>query len=150
MIELREIDEGNFHEVISLSVSEEDQVNVSSVQRSLAEAWLYRKNGDVFPYALYAGNQLVGFVLLDMDEEESCCMIWRLLIDEQFQGKGYGQAAIHTIIHLATTMGEFSYVRADYVKGNKRMQHLLHSMGFEQFGEDERELFTRRMVKEKS
>ena len=37
---------------------------------SLAQAWLYRDNGDVFPFAIYDDDTLVGFMLVEEDMDE--------------------------------------------------------------------------------
>lgn len=62
MIDLKPVDETSFYQVLNLTVAEADKNFVASNARSLAECWLYRDNGDVFPYAVWAGDQVVGFV----------------------------------------------------------------------------------------
>lgn len=37
---------------------------------SLAEAWLYKDAGDVYPFAIYNDDTPVGFMMLDEDQEE--------------------------------------------------------------------------------
>nr|WP_230082385.1 MULTISPECIES: GNAT family N-acetyltransferase [unclassified Streptococcus] len=146
MVTLRLVDEENFAQVIDLSLAEEDRSFVASNLRSLADCWLYRENGDVFPYAIYANHQVVGFALVDVDEEEACYMIWRLMIDNSQQGKGYGKTAILALMEQAKAIGKYNTIRADFVKGNQKMERLLHSLGFVNFGQDEREIFTRRTL----
>ncbi|MGT2951399.1 N-acetyltransferase [Streptococcus cuniculi] len=146
MVTLRLVDEENFAQVIDLTVAEKDQQFVASNLRSLADCWLYRENGDVFPYAIYADDKVVGFALVDVDDEEACYMIWRLMIDWREQGKGYGKSAILALIEQAKALGKYSTIRADFVKGNHRMEQLLHSLAFTIFGQDDREIFTRRTL----
>lgn len=147
MITLKEITEENYAEVLQLSVSDADKTFVAPVVRSLADCWLYRKNEDLFPYAIYAEKQLVGFLLLDLDEQEGSLLLWRLLIDQQFQGKGYGRASIEKVIGLSRDFESVSYVRVDYVKDNVKMARLLNSLSFTIFGEDSREVFTKLNVR---
>ncbi|BCK44867.1 hypothetical protein DAT300_04060 [Streptococcus suis] len=52
-----------------MTVAEEDKGFVAPNVSSLADAWLYRENGDVFPYAIWADEQVVGFALIDIDED---------------------------------------------------------------------------------
>lgn len=146
MVALRFVDEENFAQVIELMVAEKDKQFVASNLRSLADCWLYRENGDVFPYAIYADDKVVGFVLIDVDDEESCYMIWRLMIDQHQQGKGYGKSAVLALIEHAKTLGSYQTIRADFVKGNQRMEGLLLSLGFTKFGQDDREIFMRRTL----
>lgn len=143
MIEFKQIDETSFYQIINLTVAEEDKFFVAPNVRSLAECWLYRDNGDVFPYAVWAGDQVVGFLLIDIDEDEKRYMIWRVMIDQAQQGKGYGRSVLETVIDLAKQHPVCDHVRADYVKGNDKMAHLLTDLGFEAFDQDEREIFTK-------
>lgn len=69
MITLKPVDEISYQAVLDLTVAEEDKGFVAPNVRSLADAWLYRENGDVFPYAIWADKQVVGFALIDIDED---------------------------------------------------------------------------------
>ncbi len=93
MIVLKPVDEISYQAVLDLTVAEADKGFVAPNVRSLADAWLYRMNGDVFPYAIWADEQVVGFALIDIDEDIQQYMLWRFMIGQEFQGKGYGQAA---------------------------------------------------------
>ncbi len=42
------------------------------------------------PYAVWAGQQVVGFALIDIDEDIQQYMLWRFMIGQEFQGRGYG------------------------------------------------------------
>ena len=58
MIELKLVDESSFQAVLDLRISEADERArfVAPNVRSLADAWLYRKNEDVFPMAVYLAD----------------------------------------------------------------------------------------------
>ncbi len=141
MIRLEMITEDNFYQVIGLKVADEERTFVASNVQSLAECWLYRDNGDVFPYAIYAEDSLVGFVLIDVDDDDSTYMIWRLMIDEAYQGRGYGRRTLEHLIQQARTL-HYHRLRADYVTENAKMAHLLTHLGFVKIGEDEKEQWT--------
>ncbi|MGT2742704.1 GNAT family N-acetyltransferase [Streptococcus plurextorum] len=146
MIELRKVTEDNYRQILEMDVSENQKTFVAPNVRSLADAWLYRENGDVFPYAVYADAQPVGFLLLEIDEEENTYLIWRLMIDQSFQGLGYGKAVVEEVIRQARQAG-FQKVRVDYVKANQGMSDWLKGFGFQQIGQDEREIWTELSVK---
>ncbi|HEM5419652.1 TPA: histone acetyltransferase [Streptococcus suis] len=76
MIALKPVDENSYQAVLDLTVAEADMGFVAPNVRSLADAWLYRENGDVFPYAIWADKQVVGFALIDIDEDIQQYMIW--------------------------------------------------------------------------
>ena len=82
-----------FKAVLDLKISEADERArfVSPNVRSLADAWLYRENGDVFPMAIYWNELVVGFLLLEIDKDEAEYFIWRIMIGQQYQGRGYGR-----------------------------------------------------------
>ena len=141
MIRLEMIKKDNFYQVIGLKVADEERTFVASNVQSLAECWLYRDNGDVFPYAIYAEDSLVGFVLIDVDDDDSTYMIWRLMIDEAYQGRGYGRRTLEHLIQQARTLN-YHRLRADYVTENAKMAHLLTHLGFVKIGEDEKEQWT--------
>lgn len=139
MIELKEVTEEDFYEVIQLKVSDDQEKSrfVAPNVRSLAECWLYRKNEDVFPYAVYNGDEVVGFLLLDLDAEESEYMIWRMMVDAKHQGKGYGRQIVEAVMEMARNDEDYDVLIADYVDGNMQMKHVLESLGFERTGFDE-------------
>lgn len=138
MINLREITEENFYKIINLDVTEEQKHKkfVSSNAKSLAECWLYRENGDVFPYAIQYNDEVVGFALIDIDFEENEFKIWRMMIDREFQSRGYGTEAVLQIIKMAKE-GNFNNIIANYVIGNEAMKSVLEKCGFENRGIDE-------------
>lgn len=143
MVVLKLVDESCFEEVIRLEVEVSDKNFVASNLRSLAEAWLYRENEDVFPYAILTSDHVVGFDLLEKDKEEQHFLVWRLMIDKKFQGQGFGKSALKSIIKMASDEAVYLYVQVDYVRENHRMERLLKSLSFEQIGSDSRENFTR-------
>ncbi|WP_449452700.1 GNAT family N-acetyltransferase [Streptococcus suis] len=53
------------------------------------------------PYAIWADKQVVGFALIDIDEDIQQYMLWRFMVGQEFQGKGYGQAALEVVIAMA-------------------------------------------------
>lgn len=130
MIELVPIDENNFEAVIKLDLHEHQRKFVAPNVHSLAECYLYRKNEDVFPYAVQDGKTIVGFLLLDLDFEEKEMMIWRMMVDKQYQGKGYGRQTVQAVIERFENDPDHTVLIADYVKGNEAMGGLLRNLGF--------------------
>ncbi|MCQ9226129.1 GNAT family N-acetyltransferase [Streptococcus suis] len=143
MIALKPVDESSYQAVLDLTVAEADKGFVAPNVRSLADAWLYRDNGDVFPYAIWADEQVVGFALIDIDEDIQQYMLWRFMIGQEFQGKGYGQAALEAVIQLAHKHPVCNHLIVSYVKGNQKMARLLEKNGFVLDLEEERELVFR-------
>lgn len=130
MLTIRDINEENFSKVVALQIDEQDKKFVASVEKSLAQCWLYRDDNDVFPFAVEADGEIVGFILFEVDEE--ILMIWRFLIDKKFQNKGYGKETLKLVIEMAKADKTFTEVLVDYVNGNDRMKKILLNIGFEE------------------
>lgn len=137
-VTLRDITGDNYFQVLELKISPEQEAAkfVSPVVRSLADAWFYREEGITYPKAIYAKDDLVGFIMYDLDTEEQQVFIWRFLIDQRYQGKGYGRQTIETVLAMAKEQAKITKVVADYVDGNEPMKKILLGLGFEETGFD--------------
>ena len=135
-ITLRDITGDNYFQVLELKISPEQEAAkfVSPVVRSLADAWFYREEGITYPKAIYAKDDLVGFIMYDLDTEEQQVFIWRFLIDQRYQGKGYGRQTIEAVVEMAKEQAQMTKVVADYVDGNEPMKKILLDLGFEETG----------------
>ena len=135
-ITFREITSDNYSQVLNLKISPEQEAAkfVSPVVRSLADAWFYREEGITYPKAIYADEDLVGFIMYELDTEEQQVFIWRFLIDQRYQGKGYGRQTIEAVLAMAKEQAQITKVVADYVDGNEPMKKILLDLGFEETG----------------
>ena len=135
-LSLREITGDNYFQVLELKISPEQEAAkfVAPVVRSLADAWYYRDEGITYPKAIYAKEDLVGFIMYDLDPEAKQVFIWRFLIDQRYQGKGYGRQTIEAVVEMAKQQTQMTKVVADYVDGNEPMKKILLDLGFEETG----------------
>lgn len=132
MVELREITEDNFDEVIELRVSENQEGFVSSVVYSLAQAWVYKETA--FPFAIYADEVPVGFVMLGYYKSRNQYTLWKFLIDKHYQNRGYGKEALRLAIkYLVETFG-VSEIYTGVALGNAVAKKLYNSIGFVETG----------------
>ena len=132
MVELREITEDNFDEVIELRVSENQEGFVSSVAYSLAQAWVYKETA--FPFAIYADEVPVGFVMLGYYKSRNQYTLWKFLIDKHYQNRGYGKEALRLAIkYLVETFG-VSEIYTGVALGNAVAKKLYNSIGFVETG----------------
>jgi diamine N-acetyltransferase len=95
MLHLVEIDRYNYLSVLDLSVSPEQRDFVATNQYSLAQAYA---QPECVPFALYAENRPVGFAMYSLDEDDHQFWIYRLMIDQRYQGVGYGREAMGLLI----------------------------------------------------
>ena len=105
--QVRPVDAGNLDAVMKLQVAAGQRKFVANVERSLAQA-AYEPAGRAL--GLFDGNQAVGMMLLydarmDKTDPAQQLYVWRILVDAQHQGRGYGRLAIHWVIEEARRMG---------------------------------------------
>ncbi|KAF9159182.1 hypothetical protein DFQ26_006844 [Actinomortierella ambigua] len=97
-VTLREITRDNWRAITELTVHEGQQGNVTSNVHSLCESHYAE---DAWVRAVYADETPVGFLMMSIWDPESWYAIWRFMIDQRYQGFGYGRRAIQlAIAHL--------------------------------------------------
>lgn len=133
MVELKEITAHNFDEVIMLKVATNQENFVSSVVHSLAQAWVYKNTA--FPYAIYADGLLVVFVMLGYYEARNQYTLWKFMIDEKYQHKGYGKKALLLAIKYLATNFKVKEIFTGCALQNDVAKKLYRCVGFEEAGE---------------
>ncbi|MBQ7139645.1 MAG: GNAT family N-acetyltransferase [Clostridia bacterium] len=129
MINFRAITEDNFDVIVHMK-RPDDEHFVASNAYSLAQAWLYRDAGDVYPFAIYNDDAPVGFMMLDEDLDEKCLIIWRIMFPVENQFKGYGTSAIREIIRLAKESGKYDFMLLGCDPENHAAEHVYRKLGF--------------------
>ena len=143
IIKLEPINDNNRDAVLALSVRE-DQPFVAPNDYSLSEAdeANAKAPSTARPFAIYAGEKIVGFCMLALDPEDENPVdrycLWRFMIDKNEQGKGYGQAALQEIIRYFKENG-VDTVYLSTAPANARGLHVYHKAGFRETGEMEDE-----------
>jgi diamine N-acetyltransferase len=100
-VTLRNIDESNFLECLKLKLAEGQEKYVSNPTRSLAQAYVYRRQ--CTPFGIYCGDVMVGYVLVLYDYDEEAYNIWHFMIDSDLQGLGFGKAAVGKVLEYIST-----------------------------------------------
>lgn len=127
-VTLQKIDGSNFRQIIGLKVKPEQEKFVANNTYSLAQAYAEPR---CTPWAIYAGGQPVGFLMTALDDEDDEYWIYRLMIAEGEQGKGYGRAAMEQAI--AAIRREHPERRLLYISfepSNEGAKRLYTSLGF--------------------
>lgn len=133
MVTFRKITEENFDAVIRMKRPEGEGF-VASNAVSLAQAWLYREDGDVFPFAIYNDDAIVGFMLLEEDMDEQMLILWRIMIAPEHEGHGYGTAAVELLILYARESGRYRTLDLDCAPDNLNARHIYDKLGFRPTG----------------
>src|SRR3954470_2216951 len=98
-VALRPLTEENRPALETLRVATAQRPFVSSVTDSLAEAERYA-DANPLVFGLYDRDTPVGFVMIadEVDDPDYIAhFLWKLLIDERFQRRGFGTAALDLI-----------------------------------------------------
>ena len=135
MVQFRKITEENFVKVLYMKAGGPRYVPPNA--ESLAHAWLYYENHNVFSFAIYDGDTPVGFMQLEEDGERPVLYLWRVMIDEAYQGRGLGTSAVEKIIGLAGACGKYDALELGCKPENERGMHIYEKLGFRPTGEVE-------------
>lgn len=135
MIRLEIVNENTFKKVVDMKLPADQNCFVAPNVVSLAQAWLYYK--EARPYAVCDDDKVVGFLMLDWDENERTVGIWRFMIAKEFQKNGYGKKALEVAIELIRNESKFDLIHLDYVPGNTVACDLYYSLGFRENGDVE-------------
>jgi diamine N-acetyltransferase len=136
-VHLREITTDNRDAVRVLRVRRDQKQFVASVSKSLKEA---AKKPEAYPWyrAVYHGDEPVGFVMLSWKPPagpyKGRHFLWRLLVDERYQGRGIGREALMQIAALVRADGATELLTS-YEPGDGEPWPFYQKFGFEPTGE---------------
>jgi GNAT superfamily N-acetyltransferase len=131
---LCEITDGNRDAVLALRVAAGQEKFVSSVRDSLREAAEYPQAHPWYR-AVYVAGEPVGFVMLSWNvtpqppEIIGPWFLWKLLIDERHQGRGYGAEIVRQIARLVGNNGGTELLTS-YVPGDGGPAGFYERLGF--------------------
>ena len=134
MVNFKTITADNFDAVNNMKRPEGEGF-VASNAVSLAQAWLYRDNGDVFPFAIYDDDTLVGFMLVEEDMDEKRLDLRRFMLSPQREGRGLGTAAVELLIRYARDSRRYSCLQLLCAPENAAARHIYDKLGFRPTGE---------------
>jgi diamine N-acetyltransferase len=141
-VTLEEITGEDRDAVLALRVAPGQERFVSSVRDSLAEAADYPQAKPWYR-AVYASGEPagpVGFVMISWDCEPhppeiiGPWFLWKLLIDERYQGRGYGTAVVRQIAELVRAEGA-SELLTSYIPEDDGPVGFYQRLGFMPTGE---------------
>ena len=128
---LKEIDKENWEECIELKVAKDQESFVASNAYSLLQA---NYNEGLYPFAIYDNETMVGFVMYEKDDIAQDMGMCRLMIDEKYQNKGYGKAAILKLLDLVRDKYGSTPFYTSFEPENTVAKNLYESIGFTDTG----------------
>jgi len=147
MVTLRKITADNLWDIVALKVGDRQRAFVADNTRSLLEAYVAITNGGTaLPFGIYAGEVPVGFLMISYGCEDwpdapaiahDNYSLWRLMIDESYQGQGYGKAALTAALQYIRTLpcGPATHCWLSYEPENTVAKKLYASFGFTETGD---------------
>ena len=148
MLKLEKINGKNVWEILKLHVSEEQKSFVAGNDISIIEAYTtITGNGYAFPFGISEEDTPIGFLMVGFDTDDywedapaiakGNYNLWRLMIDKDYQKKGYGREAVRLALEYIKTFpcGEAQYCWLSYEPENVVAGRLYRSFGFVETGE---------------
>ncbi|MBR3355643.1 MAG: GNAT family N-acetyltransferase [Oscillospiraceae bacterium] len=134
MIKLTDISEDNWLEAASLSVKDSQKDFLASAVGILARGYVYRNcNGRV--YAFEDNGIIVGMALVrEFTEEPLGYDLQQFMIDQRYQGMGYGAQALQLILDVLRREGHYDHVEVCVKKENEAAIKLYGKHGFTDSG----------------
>lgn len=133
-VQLREITEGTVYWVCLLSdtLTDPKKSMVAPNAISLAQAHF---NKYAWFRAIYAGKAAVGFLMLYDNYDEGDYFLWRFMIAEPYQGRGYGRKAIERLVEYVKTRPNAKGLGVSCGLGAGSPQEFYEKVGFVSTGE---------------
>ena len=148
MVKLEKITGHNVWDILGLKVSEHQRSFVADNTTSIIEAYIATSaNGYAYPFGIYDDEIAVGFLMIGFGTDddwtdaptvaEGNYNLWRLMIDERYQNKGYGREAVRLALEFIRTFpcGKADCCWLSYEPENDIAQRLYNSFGFTETGE---------------
>jgi diamine N-acetyltransferase len=133
-VELRELTRDNWEQCIALEPTDEQRTWVDPNVWSIAESRFYPS---MLPLAIYAGDEMVGFVMYAQtpDPRDGNFWVHRLMIDRRHQRHGYGRAAMGEVLRRLRADPACRTIWIGYLPDNDAARQFYASLGFEEQGE---------------
>jgi diamine N-acetyltransferase len=141
-VTLREVTRDTVRAITRLKVAPDQEQFVASNAVSIAQAYFDRDAA--WFRAIYADETPVGFVMLYDKPEEAEYFLWRFMVDQRYQGRGYGWKALERLVEHVRTRPNATTLGVSYVPGEGSPGPFYHKFGFVDTGEvDDDELVAR-------
>ena len=148
MLRLEAVNGKNIWKLLELSVDDCQKEFVAANEISIIEAYTaIAGNGYAFPFGIYNGDTPVGFLMIGFDVDDDWVdapdfakgnyNLWRLMIDKDYQNRGFGRKAVQLALDYIKTFpcGEAEYCWLSYEPENIAARQLYRSFGFEETGD---------------
>ena len=138
-LSLQPVTKDNWQALIKLQVRKDQTQFVASNLYSIAQAQFgeeFEGHWDFHPFGIYDSEEPVGFLMYGSNYSHPSQQVFviRLMVDEKYQGKGYGRSAMQTILEGFRSDKRIKGVGISYEPENDVARKLYVSLGFEETG----------------
>ena len=139
MPEIRPVTKENWQDLIDLKVRDDQKNFVASNLYSIAESQFgfdFEGHWDYYAFGIYGGDTPVGFLMygFNFSHPSQQAYIQRLMVDEKFQGKGYGRFGMQKMLEIFRADERIKEVSISYEPENDTARKLYASLGFAETG----------------
>ncbi len=131
-VTLREVTKDTVRQIVDLEVAENQTHLVAPNAMSIAEAYFEPK---AWFRGIYADDEPVGFIMLYDDTETPRYYLWRMMLADGHQRKGYGRRALELLVDYVRTRPHATEIIVGSVPGEGSPQSFYEGFGFVDTGE---------------
>ena len=129
----------NWQALIALKVREDQKHFVASNLYSIAQAQFgdeFEGHWNLFAHGIFDGDKPVGFLMygLNFEHPKHQAFIQRLMVDENFQGRGFGRFGMECMLNIFRANEHVKTVGISYEPNNEGARKLYASLGFVETG----------------
>ena len=132
-VTLQEVTRDTVRRICSLKVADHQRQFVAPNSVSIAQAYFDREVA--WFRAICVGDTPVGFVMVYDDPNKPEYFIWRFMIDERYQGFGFGRKAMELVLEYVRGRPNANEVRLSYHLADGGPDGFYKKMGFVDTGE---------------
>ena len=126
-IYFKPVDESNEHLVRKITLKSDQRNFIETVDDCLAEAEEYKQWQ---PVAIYHNDDVVGFAMYGSFGPNRYTWIDRIMIDEKYQGQGFGKEAMKGLIKKVSEEYKVDVLYLSIIEENKVAERLYKQIGF--------------------
>ncbi|MDA3874702.1 MAG: GNAT family N-acetyltransferase [Kiritimatiellae bacterium] len=135
-VTLREITRKNIRAILALEVSpDQKHVYARSNGDSIAEGHFPADDDPVWMRAIYADETPVGFIMTSEVPENGEYYLWRMMVDAEHQGNGYGARAVELLIERIKEIGNSKILLTSHLSRDGNAGPFYQGLGFQYTGE---------------
>lgn len=131
-VTLKEVTRDNFWAICNLKVASNQEEYVAANVVSIAEAYFSKT---AWLRGIYVGETPIGFLMLSKDTAKQKYVLWRFMIDERFQRRGYGRKAFLKLVEEVRVFPGATEISTSYVIGKASPKDFFVKMKFVHTGQ---------------